>query len=81
MSRRSETKGPLMRVPAQETVTVSVVIKDHRGFTHFYEDFVTTPQSARRVLQELAAEARTATPSDSFEVVSEVTATVRGRAQ
>ncbi|GGM56029.1 hypothetical protein GCM10010489_29520 [Microbacterium saperdae] len=53
-----------MRVPTQETVTVSVVIRDQRGFTHIYEDFVTRPEAAQRALQALAAESVPTVPND-----------------
>lgn len=30
-----------------ETVRVSIVVRDDRGFTHYYEDVVTTPGAVR----------------------------------
>jgi hypothetical protein len=54
-----------MNVAAQETVIVSVIIKDGRGFTHFYEDFVAPPEAAQRALRALAAESTHGLPSSS----------------
>lgn len=53
-----------MHVRAQETVTVSVVVRDQRGFTHIYEDFVVPPETAQGALQVLAAESGSAVRND-----------------
>lgn len=42
--------GQQIQIPvddAVETVRVSMVVKDDRGFTHYYEDVVTTPEAVR----------------------------------
>ncbi|MCZ4302517.1 hypothetical protein [Microbacterium oxydans] len=42
--------GEQIQIPidgAVETVRVSMVVKDDRGFTHYYEDVVTTPEAVR----------------------------------
>lgn len=31
----------------ESTVRVSIVVRDERGFTHYYEDVVTTPDAVR----------------------------------
>jgi hypothetical protein len=36
---------PMRRV--DETVRVSITVKDDRGFTHYYEEVVTTPAAVR----------------------------------
>lgn len=37
-----------------EAVTVSIVVRDSRGFTHHYADFSTNPRDVQRVLELLA---------------------------
>ena len=39
---------------AEDSVTVSIVIQDARGFTYHYEDFTTSAKSAQRALETLA---------------------------
>lgn len=48
-----------------ETVTVSIVIRDGRGFTHHYADFITNPHDAERALAVLAGQRMPATSFDS----------------
>ena len=40
-----------------DTVRVSVVVKDQRGFTHYYEDVVTTPDAVRDAFDLMARRA------------------------
>lgn len=37
-----------------DAVTVSVLIRDARGFTYHYEDFVTSSEAAQRALDALS---------------------------
>lgn len=41
---------------AQDSVTVSIVLQDARGFTYHYEDFTTSAGNAQRALEILAEE-------------------------
>lgn len=40
--------------PETEIATVSIVVRDARGFTHHYEDFTTSAANAQRALGILA---------------------------
>lgn len=40
-------KKGMPRDGAVDTVRVSVIVNDSRGFTHYYEDVVTTPAAVR----------------------------------
>jgi hypothetical protein len=46
----------VMVVLKDDHVTVSVVIEDDRGFTYFYDDFVTSRAAAQRALEALAGD-------------------------
>lgn len=53
--QRTQTPG----LRTAETVRVSVTVKDDRGFTHYYEDVVTTPEAVRDAFDLMARRAPT----------------------
>lgn len=42
-----EKHAQMSTTVADETVRVSLIVKDDRGFTHYYEEVVTTPAAVR----------------------------------
>lgn len=55
-----------------ESLTVSLVVRDARGFTHHYEDMSTTAQGFRDALDVLVSgerekAAKSATPKDALD--------------
>lgn len=39
--------NPMRTRTGEEATRVSVIVRDDRGFTHYYEDVVTTPEAVR----------------------------------
>lgn len=48
-----------------DTVRVSIVVNDSRGFTHYYEDVVTTPAAVRDAFDLLVRRAPTVASSST----------------
>ena len=46
----------------EETVRVSIIVRDDRGFTHYYEDVVTTPGGVRDAFDLMARTTPSAQP-------------------
>lgn len=45
-------------VESGESVRVSVIVKDSRGFTHYYEELETTPDAVRDAFDLMARRSR-----------------------
>lgn len=48
------TASPVPLAASREAVRVSVVVKDARGFTHYYEEIETTPDAVRDAFDLMA---------------------------
>lgn len=48
------TASPVPLTASREAVRVSVVVKDARGFTHYYEEIETTPDAVRDAFDLMA---------------------------